>query len=111
MNASKLWSAKSRDYVEPICKVLQIAPSCYRRHEAQQRNPALCCKRVQREVALAPQIQRVWQANMQVYGADWDAICEDVMLRGLRTKFRNPSARDFLLSIGERMLVESSPFD
>jgi transposase InsO family protein len=49
---------------------LQIAPSCYRRHAARQRNPALCCDRAQRDVILAPQIQRVWQANMQVYGAD-----------------------------------------
>jgi transposase InsO family protein len=49
---------------------LQIAPSCYRRHAARQRNPALCCDRAQRDVILASQIQRVWQANMQVYGAD-----------------------------------------
>ena len=56
--------------VEPICKVLQIAPSCYRRHAARQRNPALCSARTQRDTVLAPHIQRVWQANMQVYGAD-----------------------------------------
>ena len=56
--------------VEPICKVLQIAPSCYRRHAARQRNPALCSARTQRDTLLAPHIQRVWQANMQVYGAD-----------------------------------------
>ena len=49
---------------------MQIAPSCYRRHCARQRNPALCCKRAQRDAILAPHIQRVWQANMQVYGAD-----------------------------------------
>ncbi len=56
--------------VEPICKVLQIAPSGYRRHAAQQRNPALRCARAQRDDTLVPQIQRVWQTNMQVYGAD-----------------------------------------
>jgi putative transposase len=56
--------------VEPICKVLQIAPSCYRRHAARQRDPALCSARAQRDVILAPHIQRVWEANMQVYGAD-----------------------------------------
>jgi transposase InsO family protein len=50
--------------------VLQIAPSGYRRHAAQQRNPALRCERVQRDDTLLPQIQRVWQTNMQVYGAD-----------------------------------------
>ncbi len=56
--------------VEPICKVLQIAPSGYRRAAAQQRNPALLCARATRDRALMPQIQHVWQANMQVYGAD-----------------------------------------
>ena len=56
--------------VEPICKVLQIAPSGYRRHAAQQRNPALRSARAQRDDALVPQIERVWQVNLQVYGAD-----------------------------------------
>ena len=56
--------------VEPICKVLQIAPSGYRRHAARQRNPELCCARVQRDVTLMLQIERVWQVNLQVYGAD-----------------------------------------
>ena len=50
--------------------MLQIAPSGYWRHAAQQRNPALRCQRVQRDGVLAPQIERVWQANMQVYGVD-----------------------------------------
>ncbi len=56
--------------VEPICRVLQIAPSGYRRHAAQQRNPALRCARARRDDALIPQIKRVWRANLQVYGAD-----------------------------------------
>ena len=56
--------------VEPICKVLQIAPSGYRRHAAQRRNPALRCDRARRDEMLMAQIERVWQANMQVYGAD-----------------------------------------
>jgi transposase InsO family protein len=49
---------------------LQIAPSGYRRHAAAQRNPVLRCTRAQRDDALMPQIQRVWHANFQVYGAD-----------------------------------------
>jgi transposase InsO family protein len=49
---------------------LQIAPSGYRRHAARQRNPALHCAREQRDWALMPHIQRVWHANLQVYGAD-----------------------------------------
>ena len=56
--------------VEPICKVLQIAPSGYRRYAACQRNPSLRSVRAQRDDGLMPQIERVWQSNMQVYGAD-----------------------------------------
>ena len=55
--------------VEPICRVLQIAPSGYRRHAARQRTPALCGPRAQCDQALRPQIERVWRANLQVYGA------------------------------------------
>lgn len=56
--------------VEPICKVLQIAPSGYRRYAAQRRNPALRCARARRDDSLIPHIERVWLANLQVYGAD-----------------------------------------
>ena len=56
--------------VEPICKALQIAPSGYWRHAAGQRNPALRCARAKRDDTLALQIQRVWQVNRSVYGAD-----------------------------------------
>ena len=50
--------------------MLQIAPSCYRRHAARQRRPELRCERAQRDDLLVTHIQRVWQANWQVYGAD-----------------------------------------
>ena len=56
--------------VEPICKVLQVAPSGYRRYVACQRNPSLRSVRARRDDGLMPQIERVWQANLQVYGAD-----------------------------------------
>ncbi len=49
---------------------MQIAPSCYRRHAARQRNPELRCTRAKRDETLVPEIQRVWRANLQVYGAD-----------------------------------------
>lgn len=55
--------------VEPICKVLQVAPSGYWRHAAMRRDPALRSARVRRDAALLPDIERVWRANMQVYGA------------------------------------------
>ena len=50
--------------------MLQIAPSGYWRHAAHQRNPKLRCARAQRDDTLMPHIERVWQANMRVYGAD-----------------------------------------
>lgn len=50
--------------------MLQIAPSGYWRYAARQRNPALRCQRAKQDEVLLPHIQRVWQSNMQVYGAD-----------------------------------------
>lgn len=41
----------------------------------------------------------------------WDAIREEIMRIGLRIKFSNPAAGALLLSTGNRMLIESSPFD
>ena len=59
------------DYgVEPICRALQMAPSCYWRHSARQRNPQLRSQRAQRDEGLKADIQRVWHTNWQVYGAD-----------------------------------------
>ena len=49
---------------------MQIAPSCYRRHAARLREPARRCERAKRDDELIAQIQRVWHANWQVYGAD-----------------------------------------
>jgi putative transposase len=50
--------------------VLQIAPSAYRRHAARQRDPDLRPARARRDDELLPQIERVWDANLRVYGAD-----------------------------------------
>ncbi len=61
---------RDRFGVEPICRVLQIAPSGYRRRVAQQRNPTLRSVRAKRDAELIPHVEQVWQINMQVYGAD-----------------------------------------
>ena len=55
--------------VEPICRVLQIAPSGYYEHRAGQTDPARRSARVQREVHLRTDIRRVWEASRRVYGA------------------------------------------
>jgi putative transposase len=49
---------------------LQISPSGYRRHAALRREPERRCARAQSDDVLALEIERVWQANMQVYGAE-----------------------------------------
>jgi len=49
---------------EPIRKVLQIAPSGYRRYAAQKSAPLLRCDRTHRDKAQIPQIKRVWHENM-----------------------------------------------
>jgi putative transposase len=56
--------------------VLRVAPSAYRRHAARQRNPDLRSARAKRDETLEPEIQRVWKANLEVYGADkvWKQI-------------------------------------
>jgi putative transposase len=60
---------RERFGVEPICEELQVAPSAYWRHAARRRNPSLRSAREQRDEALIPHIERVWHANLRVYGA------------------------------------------
>ena len=54
--------------VEPICKVLPIAPSTYYAHAAVVRDPNLASDRAKRDAKLRPEIQRVWDDNYEVYG-------------------------------------------
>ena len=54
--------------VEPICRMLPIAPSTYFEHVAQRRDPSKLSARAKREAELKPHIRRVWDENFQVYG-------------------------------------------
>ena len=54
--------------VEPICKVLPIAPSTYYRHKACEDDPTLRSARAKRDEDLSGEIKRVWDANRKVYG-------------------------------------------
>ena len=57
------------DYgVEPICRVLPIAPSTYHDHAVKQRDPSRLPPRAQRDLALKPEILRVHAENFGVYG-------------------------------------------
>jgi putative transposase len=55
--------------VEPICKVLPIAPSTYYEHAAKRADPAKLSKRAKRDTALQADIRRVFAENFAVYGA------------------------------------------
>jgi putative transposase len=55
--------------VEPICRVLPIAPSTYHAHVAKRADPSLLSARAQRDLALRREIRRVFAANFEVYGA------------------------------------------
>ena len=56
------------DGVEPICRVLPIAPSTCYEHAARRRNPAHLPARVRREEVLRTEIRRVWEENFPVCG-------------------------------------------
>ena len=61
---------RARCGVEPICSALQVAPSAYRLHAARRRLPGLRPERAKRDALLLPEVQRVFDQNLQVYGAD-----------------------------------------
>lgn len=67
-------SAGLRWGVEPICDVLQVAPSSY---YAARKRPAAA--RAVRDAVLQPEILRVFEQNLAVYGADkvWDQLNKD----------------------------------
>lgn len=52
--------------VEPICRVLGVAPSTYYAVKARQAAP---CERGRRDEQLSAQIRRVHEENLSVYGA------------------------------------------
>ena len=54
--------------VEPICCVLEIAPSGYYRHRAQQRDVMRRCARAQHDARLLEDIRRVFRQHHEVYG-------------------------------------------
>lgn len=54
--------------VEPICRVLPIAPSSYRARVAQRNNPELLSGRAREDQRLKPEVMRVFAENFGVYG-------------------------------------------
>ena len=58
--------------VEPVCKVLQVAPSTYYAAKRRERQPSA---RTVRDAAMMQILMALWVANRKVYGADklWTA--------------------------------------
>jgi transposase InsO family protein len=56
--------------VESICRQLPIAPSTYYEFKARQADPSRRPPRARRDAELEPEIQRVYEENFRVYGAE-----------------------------------------
>jgi transposase InsO family protein len=59
---------RARHGVEPICRVLPIAPSTYHTHAARRADPAKLSARARRDIILRTEIRRVYEENFRVYG-------------------------------------------
>ena len=55
--------------VEPICRVLPIAPSTYHAHIAQRIDAGKRSARARRDARLKVDVERVFKENFSVYGA------------------------------------------
>ena len=54
--------------VEPICRVLPIAPSTYYARKAAHRDMTKLSRRVRRDRVLKPVIRQIYKDNREVYG-------------------------------------------
>lgn len=68
MTYAFLDEAKATYGVEPICRVLQVAPSRYRTHRPRPEQPDGRSARAERDETLRTGIQRVWVASRRVHG-------------------------------------------
>ena len=54
--------------VEPICRVLPIAPATFYDHLAKRVDPSRLSDRAVRDTELKPEVERVFEDNLSVYG-------------------------------------------
>ena len=54
--------------VEPICRVLPIAPATFYDNMAKRADPSRLSDRAKRDAELKPEIERVFEQNLKVYG-------------------------------------------
>ncbi len=67
--ASFIGEHREEHGVEPICRVLPIAPSMYYEQKAREADPSRLPKRAIRDAGLREAIERVWKEHFGVYGA------------------------------------------
>ena len=60
---------RKRYGVEPICRILPIAPSTYYEWKRRQRDPSLLPARIRRDIEVSHHIERVWEGSRRIYGA------------------------------------------
>lgn len=65
--------------IEPICRLLPIAPSTYYRHAGRRSDPEQWSARARRDIELMPVIRAVWDENFGVYGVRkvWRQLLRD----------------------------------
>mgnify|MGYP000208996487 CR=1 FL=1 len=55
--------------VEPICRVLQIAPSTFYERLAIERDPERASDRAKRDASMCKEMADIWTKNRSIYGA------------------------------------------
>jgi putative transposase len=63
--------------VEPICKVLPIAPSTYHAHVARRRDPAGLSARARQDAVLKIEVRRVFDQNFRVLHCPLHSVATD----------------------------------
>ena len=91
--------------VEPICRVLPIAPSTCYAHAARRADPSKGPARSRSDAALTVEIRRVYEANIRVYGVR--KIWRQLSREGIRVA-RCPVAR-LMRAMGLQGAVRGKP--
>ena len=73
--------------VEPVCRLVPIAPSTFYEHAARRVDPDRLPPRAKRDAELRRAIRRVWEANFRVYGARkvWRQLGREGVVPGARS--------------------------
>ncbi len=79
--------------VEPICKVLPIAPSTYHAHVGRRAASGTLSRRAKRDEILKAQIQRVFEENFRIWRTSGSMVCARSGGSLAERALRSPGAR------------------